>query len=418
MTIIEKIISKHTKDKVRVGKTLWLDIDVRSARDFGGANVVKNLRTYYKGDEIKDPEKTFFTFDCVAPANNIPYANNQHICRKFAREKNIRVYDVDRGIGSHVLIEEGIAFPGSTVVGTDSHMNILGAIGAFGQGMGDIDIAFAFKTGMVWFDVPPTMKVILKGKPSKYASSKDIVLKILQKLGASGALGKVIELYGDIVPELSLDERITISSMATEMGAIALFITPNKEVIEYCTKRAKFDDSYLDLIFADKNAQYCETIEINIDELLPLISLPGNPEKVVCVDDVRDVPVDGVFIGSCTNGRVEDFLAVRDTLKGKKVSSNVMAKITPATKEVFSYLVKNGIIAELFDGGFIISHQGCGGCASGQLGMTGKGEVQVSTSNRNFYGKQGDGETYLASPQTATASAIAGKIIGKHRLEG
>jgi 3-isopropylmalate/(R)-2-methylmalate dehydratase large subunit len=413
MTIIEKIISLHTKDTVSPGKTVWMDLDVRSARDFGGASVVKHLLKNYHGNEIADVSKTFFTFDCVAPAKDIAYANNQHICRKFATEKGIKVFDVDSGIGSHVLIEKGIAFPSAAVVGTDSHMNILGAIGALGQGMGDIDIAFAFRTGRTWFDVPETMKIILKGKPSGLADAKDIVLFMLKHLGSSGALGKAIELYGDIVGFLSLDQRITIASMATEMGAIAIFIQPDQEIVNHFKNISSAD---FPLIEADPDANYCKEIELDISGLPPLTACPPSPENVKTVKELKGTKIDSVFIGSCTNGRISDLEKTLDVMKGKIVHQRVMAKIVPATREVYAFCMEKGILHELFRTGFIISNAGCGGCASGQIGMTGKGEVQVSTSNRNFAGKQGSGDTYLASPATAAASAIAGEICSGEDL--
>ena len=209
-TMIEKIIQAHSKDDVAPGKIVWMNLDVRSARDFGGANVVKNFQKHYPGEKVHDKNKTFFTFDCVVPANNIPYANNQQICRVFAREQDIKVYDVDAGIGSHVDIENGLALPGHTIVGTDSHLNIMGAVGAFGQGMGDQDIAFAFKAGKTWFEVPETMKVSIKGKAPKGTTPKDLTLAVVGELGSKGALGRAVEYYGPAINALDVSGRITL----------------------------------------------------------------------------------------------------------------------------------------------------------------------------------------------------------------
>jgi len=238
-TIIEKIFQSHTEQRVEIGSQIWLDIDVKTARDFGGAQVVKNLKEHYDGNYIHDPLHTFFTFDCNAPANTIGYANNQQICRKFARENGIKVYDVDRGIGSHVMIEEGHIYPGITAVGTDSHYNIVGAVGAFGQGMGDKDIAFAWKTGKIWFDVPETIKIIFTGIPEVRTTAKDVALKVLSVLGSKGALGKAIEFYGEIVEKMSLDGRITLASMITEMGGIIGFIPPSRHIIKFVKSEAE-----------------------------------------------------------------------------------------------------------------------------------------------------------------------------------
>ncbi|HDN95832.1 MAG TPA: homoaconitate hydratase family protein [Thermoplasmatales archaeon] len=405
-TIIEKIFRKHSEDRVEVGSTIWLDVDLRTARDFAGAQVVKNLLENYDGDYIDDPSKTFFTFDCNAPANTIGYANNQQICREFARKNGIKVFDVNRGIGSHVVIEEGLAYPGITAVGTDSHFNILGSIGAFGQGMGDVDIAFVFKTGKTWFEVPPTVKVNFIGMPDSRWTAKDLALLCVKELKGK-VLGKAIEFYGEIVDKLSLAGRITLASMVTEMGGIIGFIPPNEEVIEFCKRRANKD---MQPVYADKDANYEEEIDIDVSNLEPLIALPGNPANVKRVADLPSISVDSVFIGSCTNGREEDIEAAYNILKGKKIAENVMLKIVPATRQVWQYMLDKGIMKGLFDAGAIISHAACGGCASGQIGMTGRGEVQISTSNRNFKGKQGEGDTYLASPETAAASALAGYI--------
>jgi 3-isopropylmalate/(R)-2-methylmalate dehydratase large subunit len=410
-SIIEKIITDHTSEEVAPGNIVWMEIDVRSARDFGGANVVKNLQKNYPNEsQVADPNKTFFTFDCVVPANNLGYAENQQIARMFARENLGRknLYDVDSGIGSHVMIEKGIAVPGTTVIGTDSHLNILGAIGSFGQGMGDTDIAFAFKTGRSWFEVPDSMTITINGDPAKNASAKDVTLGVLEKIGSKGALGKSIEFYGTTVDSLNLAGRITLSSMVTEMGGIIGLIIPNEEIIGYCEARSNKE---FPVHTADNDVNYVEELTFDFNDIEPRIALPPSPANVKPVAEVTGIKVDSVVIASCTNGRYEDFEIVAKILKGKKVHRDVMMKIVPSTQEVYGELLKNGLISIFYESGAIVSNPGCGGCASGQIGMTGRGEVQISTGNRNFAGKQGKGDTYLASPATSTAAAIAGEII-------
>lgn len=417
-TIIEKIMTKHSDEEATAGKIVWIGIDLRTARDFGGANVVKNFEKYYPNEKVHDNSKTFFTFDCVVPANNIPYANNQHICRLFAREQGIKVFDCDRGIGSHVDIEEGLALPGSVVVGTDSHLNILGAIGAFGQGMGDQDIAFAFKAGKTWFEVPETMKIVIKGQLPASTTAKDLTLAVLRKLGSKGALGKAMEFYGEAIDLLGLAGRITLASMATEMGGIIGLIPPNQEIIEYCNERsARNNGNKVEPVYADEDAEYCETIEIDITDLKPQIAQPPKPDNVADVAEISGTPIDSAFIGSCTNGTYEDIAAAARLLEGRKIKEGIMATVVPGTKEVYGKLLNEGMIQILFDGGVMVTSPGCGGCASGQVGMTGENEVKVSSSNRNFPGKQGAGSTYLASPETAMASAILGKIVTAPELE-
>ena len=406
-TVIEKIITNHSKDNVIPGKIVWMDLDVRTARDFGGANVVKNLQKYYPGESVNDTSKTFFTFDCVVPANNIPYANNQHLCRQFAAQQKFKLFDVNAGIGSHVAIDKGIATPGSTMVGTDSHLNILGAIGCFGQGMGDQDIAFAFKTGRTWFEVPHSMKIIVKGNYSFPTTAKDLALKMLATIGSKGALGLSAEYVGEAIDKLTLSDRITLASQATEMGAIITFITPNAAILKQLKGSENFDVSS---ITADKDAKYLKTVEVDIQGLEPMIACPYSPSNVKQVREVAGRKVDSVLIGSCTNGRFEDFELAAKLLKGKTIASHVMAKAIPSTREVFKKMMDTGVMQSLFESGFIISNPGCGGCASGQIGMTGHGEVQISTSNRNFKGKQGNGDTYLAGPAVVAASALTGKI--------
>ena len=388
-TIIQKIFEKHSKSKANVDEIIDVDIDVRVARDFGGANVVKHLEE--NNLSVDDPKKTFFTFDCNPGGCNQKYAVNQHICRQFARRNNIKIFDIDSGIGTHLLIDEGIAKTGDTIVSTDSHANILGAIGAFGQGMGDNDIAYAWAYGKIWFKVPHSVKIILKGKPVKTITPKDVVLKLLQEFGANGLLGYSAEIYGEYIEDLSLDGRITIASMATEMGAIIILFPSNN-------------------VKADSDAVYKKIFEIDISGIKPLISRPGRPEDIVSVNDIKGVKVDSGFIGSCTNGRIEDMRGVAKILKGRKIAPGRILKIVPSTDKIWKRCLKEGLIKIFKDAGALVGSAGCAGCAAGQIGQTGYGEVSVSSGNRNFIGKQGKGEIYLSSPQTVAASLLAGFI--------
>jgi 3-isopropylmalate/(R)-2-methylmalate dehydratase large subunit len=406
-TIIEKIVANHSAGDVQPGATVWLELDVRAARDFGGASVVKNFERHYARQKVADVSRTFFTFDCVVPAKDIPYATNQQLCREFAARQGIRVYDVDAGIGSHVLMEEGWARPGGTVVNTDSHANIVGAIGCVGQGMGDADVAFAFRTGRTWLEVPPSVKVVLAGKYKWPTTAKDVALAMLREFGSSGLLGMAVELYGPMAEGFSVEERITVASMATEMGAFAIFVPPSEEVLEWCGGAAGVE---VVGVYADEDASYEATYELDVDGLEPLIACPPSPADVKAVSEIAGSEIGSAFFGSCTNGRLEDFRAVARVMSGRSVAPGVVAYAVPATRRIYGAMLAEGLAAELFSDGFVVSNAGCGGCAQGQIGMTGKGEVQVSTSNRNFPGKQGAGETYLCSPATAAASALMGSI--------
>lgn len=410
-TIIEKIIEAHSGKRVKPGDIVDVEVDARVARDFGGANVVKNIRHNDLG--IDDPQKTFFTFDCNPGGSDQKYATNQHICRLFAREYAIKVFDVEMGIGTHVAIEQGIIAPGETFVSTDSHANIMGAIGAFGQGMGDQDIAAAWAHGKVWFKVPPTVKIILKGKPSPLATAKDITLAILKVTGANGLLGFASEVYGDIVAELDMASRITIASMNTEMGGIIMFFPPNQEIIDFCS-HARSEKN--EPVYADPAAEYDHELVIDIGGLEPLISQPGHPEDVVSTCDLADIKIDSAFIGSCTNGRFEDMVEAARILNGRKVAPGVVLKIVPATNTVWKRCLDEGLIEIFKTAGALVGNAGCAGCANGQIGQNGPGEVTISTGNRNFTGKQGKGEVYLASPATVAASAVAGIVTIARRI--
>ncbi len=404
-TIIEKILANHAGQPVKPGDIVDVTIDARVARDFGGANVVKNIQM--SGLGIADPSRTYFTFDCNPGGSDQKYAANQQLCRKFAREQGIVVCDVNAGIGTHIAMELGLVGPGGTLVSTDSHANILGAIGAFGQGMGDQDIAHAFAYGTVWFKVPPTIRVTLKGQPGPHATAKDVALALCKHFGANGLLGYAAELYGPYVDQLDLAGRVTVASMCTEMGGIIMLFPPNEAVLAACRRSL---GQKVEPVYADAGAAYEQDVTVDIGGLQPLVAKPGQPEDVVPVAEVAGTKIDSAFIGSCTNGRYEDIATAARVLKGRRVAPGVVLKVVPATDAVWRRLLDDGVIRTLKEAGALISNAGCAGCAEGQIGQNGPGEVTVSTGNRNFPGKQGKGSVYLVSPETAAASAIAGVI--------
>jgi 3-isopropylmalate/(R)-2-methylmalate dehydratase large subunit len=406
MTVIEKILAGHSKHaSVKPGEIIDVAIDVRAARDFGGANVVKNITDHAMG--IDDPSKTFFTFDCNPTGSDQKYAANQHACRLFARDNKIEVFDINSGIGTHLMIDEGLVGPGSTAVSTDSHANILGAVGAFGQGMGDVDIAVAMAKGKLWFKVPPSVRINVLGDLPIHVTAKEIILNLLRQFGANDLLGYSIEIYGKAVEKLTLDQRITIASMATEMGAIIILFEPTLEIIDrYEKKSGKKAQIYK----ADTDASYDKTFDIDCSKFIPLISKPGNPEDTVSIDELRGKKIDSAFIGSCTNGRMEDMYTAASILKGRKVAPGVVLKIVPSTSQMWDQCLKNGLLEVFTLAGAMVSNPGCAGCAAGQVGQNGPGEVTMSTGNRNFSGKQGKGEVYLSSPAIVAASAVAGYI--------
>lgn len=406
MTLLEKILAAHSgNDVVKPGQIVDITIDARVARDFGGANVVKNMQEF--GLSLNDPDKTFFTFDCNPTGSDQSYAVNQHKCRIFARENGLKVFDIDSGIGTHIMIDKGYAWPGSTAVSTDSHANILGAIGSFGQGMGDMDIASAWHKGKAWFKVPPSVFINLSGVLRQDVSAKDIILNLLGNFGANSLLGYSVEIGGPAIDNLSIDDRITISSMATEMGAIIILFPPDSEIIEYCRKRTNFPFTP---VFADREAVYERYYTIDVSEFRPMVSLPGEPHNTTFISKVKGTKIDSGFIGSCTNGRMSDMRAAASILKGRKVAPGVVLKIVPATDEIWKGCLIEGLIDIFKESGALVSNAGCAGCAAGQVGQNGAGEVTISTGNRNFPGKQGKGSVYLASPSVVASSAIAGFI--------
>jgi 3-isopropylmalate dehydratase small subunit len=412
MTIIEKILAAHSgKKKVNPGDIVDITIDVRLARDFGGASVVQNLLN--NDLSVADSSKTFFTFDCNPTGSDQQYAANQQKCRIYARENDIRVFDINAGIGTHLAIDEGLAVPGSTLVSTDSHANILGAIGAFGQGMGDRDIAASWARGAIWFKVPESVKITLKGHRTPMVSAKDIVLNLLKTFGPDNLLGHSVELYGEEVDRLTLDERITIASMATELGAIILLFPPTEAVIDYCRSCSlkKFMP-----VYADSEAGYRQRYELDLSNFKPAVSLPGQPHNVAFIEKYMGIKIDSVFVGSCTNGRMEDMREAAMILDGRKVAPGVVMKIVPSTDKVWNECLKEGIIGIFKKAGALVGNPGCAGCASGQIGQNGPGEKTVSTGNRNFRGKQGKGEVYLSSVSVAAASAIAGHITTADKI--
>ncbi|MBN2172437.1 MAG: 3-isopropylmalate dehydratase large subunit [Candidatus Krumholzibacteriota bacterium] len=404
-TLIEKIIAAHGGPDAAPGDIVDLEIDVRLARDFGGANVVKNLEEAGLG--IDEPARTFFTFDCNPTGSDQKYAANQQRCRLYARREGIKVFDIHSGIGTHVAIEHGLAVPGGTLVSTDSHANIMGAIGAFGQGLGDVDMAHVFAFGRTWFRVPPTIKLVLEGEPSPLAGPKDVVLAILAELGAAGLLGHAAEIHGPFAEGLDLDDRVTIASMGTEMGAIIVLFPPSRTVLDYCRVRAQ---RAIEPVLPDADARYARTVAVDLDGLGPMVSRPGHPDDAVAVDAVAGRKIDSAFIGSCTNGRISDLREAAAVLAGRRVAPGVVLKIVPATDAVWRQALDEGLIDIFKRAGALVGNAGCAGCAAGQIGMNGPGEVTVSTGNRNFTGKQGKGEVFLAGPATVAASAVSGVV--------
>jgi 3-isopropylmalate dehydratase small subunit len=411
-TLIQKIIGAHTGKVVEPGEIVDLRIDTRIARDFGGASVVKNIEEYGLG--IDDPESTYFTFDCNPTGSDQRYATNQQKIRMFAERQGIRVYDINAGIGTHIAMDEGLVGPGGTLVSTDSHANIVGAIGAFGQGMGDQDIAYAFAAGRVWFKVPPSVKLRIEGDLPDGVTAKDVTLALCGKLGSGGLLGYAADVYGEGAERMGLSDRVTLSSMATEMGGIIVLFPPNERIL---AELKSLSGKSFEAAGPDKGAEYVKEIVLDLGDLEPLTARPGSPSDVVPVSEARGTPIHSAFIGSCTNGRYEDIAAAAEVLRGRRIDPGVVLKIVPSTDGVWRRCLMEGILSTLKEAGALIGNAGCAGCAAGQIGQNGPGEITISTGNRNFPGKQGQGEVYLASPEVVAASAVRGMIVAPAEMD-
>jgi methanogen homoaconitase large subunit len=364
-------------------------------------------------DSVWDPNRVAIIFDHIAPASTEATATLQHTIRAWAKRQGIaHFFDVGEGICHQLMVEHGLALPGTVVVGADSHSCTYGALGAFATGVGATDIAEVFATGTLWFKVPETFKIVINGKLRAYVGAKDVILKIVGMLGADGATYKALEFYGSTIADITMEGRLSISNMAIEVGAKAGIIPPDRKTIEYLDRiqpPLSFTPCY-----ADEGAAYTDELYVTVDDLGPQVACPHEVDKVRDVEDVAGTPIDQVFIGSCTNGRFEDLSEAATILRGETVA--VRTIIVPASKHVLLTCVRTGILETLIEAGATICSPGCGPCLGAHNGVLGHGEACLSTSNRNFKGRMGaDGLIYLASPATAAATALAGEIADPRR---
>lgn len=415
-TAIVKIMERAAGRPVSVGQRVWCKVDLASARDFGGANCVLQFeKEMGKQAMVWDPDKVAYTFDLQAPSHSEKVSNNQKIIREFARRQGIRhLFDINHGIGQHVMLEAGLIKPGDVVLGTDSHMNLLGAVGAFATGVGNSDVAAAYVNGTSWFRVPETMKIEVTGAFSKGVCMRDLLTCIVGDLGASGMDFLAVEFTGETIEAASLADRITLCSMVTEMSGKVPIIMPNGEVLEWLVGRAGEEvRQRVETLSADPDAEYCRVLHYDVSQLEPLASCPDAPDNVRPVREVAGTHVDQVHIGSCSNGRYEDIKAAHEVLMagGGKVNPNTRVIITPSTTEVQMECVKNGLVLDFLRAGIVFTNPTCALCTAEHYGALPAGDVGVATNNRNFIGKVGKGShTYLLSPMAAMATAVRGEI--------
>ncbi|MGB3478714.1 MAG: aconitase/3-isopropylmalate dehydratase large subunit family protein [bacterium] len=408
MTIIEKIFARAAGKDVKPGEYIWAKLNLVAMRDFGGPNVIHEYQDKFGEQPVFDKGKVAITFDLHIPARDEKVAVNQKFLREFAARQGVKLFDIDTGVGQHILLENGLVKPWDIIIGTDSHMNLLGGVGAAGFGMGTTDIAGAMYKGELYFRVPPTIKIEVTGVLKKFVTAKDIILFILKTLKTDGALNRAVEFSGQTIDHLNLAERITMTSMVTEMSGDIGFIQPNDEILDYIKART---EEKVETIGPDSDAAYEETHEFKVDDLQPQVACPHSPDNVKDVKDIAKTRVDQVFIGSCTNGRFEDLNIAAQILKGNKIKPGIRLIVVPTTIEVAKKSLKQGLYDIFINAGAVVTNPGCALCTTGHAGILAPGEVMVSTSNRNFVGKLGKGaKVFLASPATAAATALTGVI--------
>ena len=413
-TITEKIFSDHVGRPVYAGEIIKCKIDMVIGNDI---TTPISIRAFEESGakELANPDGFSIVMDHYIPAKDIASANQAKISRDFAYKHNLKHFfdEKDMGIEHALLPEKGLVVPGDVIIGADSHTCTHGALGAFSTGMGSTDLAFAMITGENWFKVPEAIKVIFSGKPGKHIYGKDLILEVIRLIGVDGALYKTLEFTGDTIPYLSMDDRFSLCNMAIEAGAKNGIIAVDDTTREFLKDKnlARTPKEF----YSDDDATYVQVLEIDVSKLEPVIAYPFLPSNGKSISQAvkDDLEIDQVFIGSCTNGRLEDLRIAASILKGHKVARKTRLIITPATQKISLQAHREGLVDIFIEAGAVFSNPTCGACLGGYMGILGKNERCVSTTNRNFVGRMGDrtSEIYLANSAVAAASAIAGKIV-------
>ncbi|MBZ9570451.1 3-isopropylmalate dehydratase large subunit [Methanobrevibacter sp. TMH8] len=409
-TMSEKILAKASnKSSSEAGEIVMANIDVAMTHDLTGPLSVESFEKIGT-EKVWDPSKIVIPFDHQVPADSLDAANNHIIMRKFVKEQGIEnFYDVNEGVCHQILPELGHVVPGEVIVGTDSHTCTHGALGAFATGIGSTDMAMVFSTGKLWFKVPETIRFNIEGQLKENVYAKDVILNIIGQVGADGATYKACEFAGNTVSNMTVSDRMVLCNMAIEMGGKTGLVEPDEKTLNYV--KARSNKPY-EVFKTDLDAPSLEIIDIDVDNLEPQVACPHNVDNVKPVSEV-DKEIDQVFLGSCTNGRISDLRQAAKILKGDKIANGVRMLVIPASKEVYTKALNEGLINIFVESGALVCNPCCGPCLGGHVGLIGPGEVSLSTSNRNFKGRQGspEGEVYLSSAAVAAASAIEGKII-------
>ena len=417
MTMTQKILAAHAGEaSVKAGQLIQAKLDIVMGNDITTAVALKEFQKT-GAKEVFDKDKVVIVLDHFTPNKDIKAAEQCKACRTFAYDMEVKnFFDVGQmGIEHALLPEKGIVVPGQVIIGADSHTCTYGALGAFSTGIGSTDMAIGMATGEAWFKVPSAIKFVLTGKPAKWVSGKDVILHIIGMIGVDGALYRSMEFVGEGIKNLSMDDRFTICNMAIEAGGKNGIFPVDEKTIEYLKEHSKRDFKVYE---ADPDAEYDEEYTIDLSELKPTVSFPHLPENTRTIDEVGDIAIDQVVIGSCTNGRIEDMRIAAEILKGRKVKKGLRCIVIPATQAIYLQSMKEGLLETFIEAGAVVSTPTCGPCLGGYMGILAEGERCVSTTNRNFVGRMGhvDSEVYLASPAVAAASAITGKISSPAEL--
>ena len=409
-TISEKILAKASnQESVSAGDFVKAKVDVALNHDV--TSVLAFEAMYQMGDQkVWDPDKVVMILDHVAPPSSVNSARVHNVIRDFVKAQDMKnFFDVNSGVCHQVLPEHGFVKPGMLVIGADSHTCTHGAFGAFATGVGSTDMGAVLARGKTWLRVPETIKVNANGKLDKYVHPKDVILRIAKEIGVSGATYMTLEYHGDVVRDMSVAGRMTLCNMAIEMGGKAGICEADQKTVDWLDQRTT---GPYNMVKADEDAVYKQTLDLDFTGMEPQVACPHNVDNVKNVSELSKVKINQSFIGSCTNGRLEDLEQAHALLKGKQVHPDVRLLVVPASRAVYKEALQKGIIEDLLDSGAIVSNPSCAACFGGHIGLLGPGEKGISTSNRNFRGRQGspEAEVYLSSAAVAAASALTGYI--------
>ena len=417
MTMVEKILAAHAgKDKVKAGELVNAKLDLVLGNDITTPVAIKEFNKI-NVDEVFDQDRIAIVPDHFVPNKDIDSAQQVKMLRDFANDKGItNFFELgEMGIEHCLLPEQGLVGPGDIVIGADSHTCTYGALGALATGVGSTDMAAAMATGEAWFKVPETIKFVYNGELQDWVGGKDLILYTIGDIGVDGALYKSMEFTGEVIDDLSMAHRMTMSNMAIEAGGKCGLIEADEITLDYVEDRAQRDYT---VYKSDQDAEYEQVIEYDVSQIEPQVAYPHLPENTRGISEVGDLKIDQAVIGSCTNGRLEDLRLAAEVLEGKKKADHVRLIVFPGTQEIYKQAMNEGIIETLIDAGAAVSTPTCGPCLGGHMGILAEGERAIATTNRNFVGRMGhpESEVYLSNPAVAAASAIAGKIVGPNEV--